>query len=210
MSAYYCFDDSGALEAVVLEVSNMPWRQMHPYVLTGGTPIANDGLRFEFAKTFHVSPFMPLDMHYVCKLAPPGERLALALENWRDGARRFDAHLNFERIADQLRLAGPRARHRSARHPARDQPDPLAGAETMAQACAGIRSPQGSGCRMNDFDDTFDSVKIANPGQPAGLAIRAGPACRASATASTAQGRLQIEDALGTQRFWPGNRAYGH
>lgn len=99
MSAYYCFDEGGTLEAVVLEVSNMPWRQMHPYVLTGGRPIANNGIRFEFAKTFHVSPFMPLDMRYVCKLAPPGERLALALENWRDGARRFDAHLRFERQA---------------------------------------------------------------------------------------------------------------
>ena len=97
MSAYYCFDQGEKLEAVVLEVSNMPWRQMHPYVLTDGRPIANNGLRYEFAKTFHVSPFMPLDMHYVCKLAPPGERLALALENWRDGARRFDAHLSFER-----------------------------------------------------------------------------------------------------------------
>lgn len=99
MSAYYCFDSSGALEAVVLEVSNMPWREMHPYVLTGGRAIANNGIRFEFAKTFHVSPFMPLDMYYVCKLAPPGERLALALENWRDGTRRFDAHLSFERHA---------------------------------------------------------------------------------------------------------------
>ena len=97
MSAYYCFDKNETLEAVVLEVSNMPWRQMHPYVLSGGRPIANNGIRFEFAKTFHVSPFMPLDMRYVCKLAPPGERLALTLENWRGVTRGFDAHLSFER-----------------------------------------------------------------------------------------------------------------
>ena len=38
-------------------------------------------------------------MEYRCRLAPPGERLALALENWRDGQRCFDAHLSFERVA---------------------------------------------------------------------------------------------------------------
>jgi DUF1365 family protein len=99
LSAYYCFDAAGKeLEAVVLEVSNMPWREMHPYVLARGTPIANGGLRFEFGKAFHVSPFLPPDMAYRCSLAPPGERLVLALENWRDGRRSFDAHLNFARL----------------------------------------------------------------------------------------------------------------
>lgn len=98
LSAFYCFDPAGELEAVVLEVSNMPWRETQPYVLTGGRSIANGGFSFEFGKTLHVSPFMPMDMHYRCRLAPPGERLALALENWREGSRRFDAHLSFERL----------------------------------------------------------------------------------------------------------------
>jgi DUF1365 family protein len=99
LSAYYCFNATGqVLEAVVLEVSNMPWREMHPYVLAHGTPIANDGLRFAFGKAFHVSPFLPPDMDYRCSLAVPGERLVLALENWRDGRRVFDAHLNFARL----------------------------------------------------------------------------------------------------------------
>jgi hypothetical protein len=64
----------------VLEVSNMPWREMHPYVLTRGAPIANGGYKFDFAKAFHVSPFLPMDMEYRCRLAPPG---AWPLENWR-------------------------------------------------------------------------------------------------------------------------------
>ncbi|MEZ5565905.1 MAG: DUF1365 domain-containing protein [Gammaproteobacteria bacterium] len=98
LSVYYCFEPDESLAAVVLEVSNMPWREMHPYVLTRGTHIANGGYRFEFAKDFHVSPFLPPDMQYRCRLAPPGARLALALENWRDGRRCFDAHLDFRRI----------------------------------------------------------------------------------------------------------------
>jgi len=99
LSAYYCYAPDGELEAVVLEVSNMPWREMHPYVLTRGAPIANGGFKFEFAKAFHVSPFLPMDMGYRCRLAPPGPRLAFALENWREGARCFDAHLSFQRVA---------------------------------------------------------------------------------------------------------------
>ena len=98
LSAYYCHGVDGALEAVVLEVSNMPWREMHPYVLTRGSPIANGGYRFDFTKNFHVSPFLPMDMEYRCRLAPPGERLALAIENWRGGRRCFDAHLSFRRV----------------------------------------------------------------------------------------------------------------
>ena len=97
MSAFYCYSQSGALEAVVLEVSNTPWREMHTYVLTRGAPIANGGFKFNFSKSFHVSPFLPMDMEYRCRLAPPGPRLALALENWRQGARCFDAHLDFQR-----------------------------------------------------------------------------------------------------------------
>ncbi|MFO1355379.1 MAG: DUF1365 domain-containing protein [Gammaproteobacteria bacterium] len=97
MSAYYCFDRSEVLVAVVLEVSNMPWRQMHPYVLTAGAQLANGAQRFEFAKTFHVSPFMPMDMRYRCTLTTPGDRLLLGIENWRGTKRVFDAYLNFHR-----------------------------------------------------------------------------------------------------------------
>jgi hypothetical protein len=98
LSAYYCFDAADeSLEAVVLEVSNMPWREMHPYVLTGGRPVGPGGTRYVFGKAFHVSPFLPMDMEYRCTLAPPGERLALALENWRNGRKAFDAHLDFRR-----------------------------------------------------------------------------------------------------------------
>jgi DUF1365 family protein len=97
LSAYYCFTPDEELDAVVLEVSNMPWREMHPYVLTRGRPVGPGAWRYEFAKEFHVSPFLPPDMQYRCTLAPPGERLTLALENWKGGRRAFDAHLNFHR-----------------------------------------------------------------------------------------------------------------
>jgi len=95
LSIFYCYNPAGELESVVLEVSNTPWGEMHTYVLTRGTPISNGGFKFDFPKSFHVSPFLPMDMEYRCRLAPPGSRLAFALENWRQGTRCFDAHLSF-------------------------------------------------------------------------------------------------------------------
>ena len=63
VSFYYCFDAAGtALETIVAEITNTPWRERHQYVL----PVAERrrALRFEFDKDFHVSPFMPMEMQY--------------------------------------------------------------------------------------------------------------------------------------------------
>ena len=98
LSAYYCFGREGELQAVVLEVSNMPWREMHCYVLSGGRALANGALDYQWAKSFHVSPFLPMDMRYRCRLDAPGEQLHLALENRRNGEKSFDAHLNLSRV----------------------------------------------------------------------------------------------------------------
>jgi DUF1365 family protein len=95
ISVYYCYDSTGELINTVLEVSNTPWKERHCYVLSadGKQPIQ----RHDFAKAFHVSPFMGLDMQYRCLLRPPGERLNFALQNWREGRKLFDAHLNLRR-----------------------------------------------------------------------------------------------------------------
>jgi len=99
MSTYYCFNRDGQLMAVVLEVSNLPWREMHCYVLSDGRQLPNGTLDFEWGKGFHVSPFLPMDMRYRCRLAPPGAKLRLALENWRGGRKGFDAHLTLDQTA---------------------------------------------------------------------------------------------------------------
>jgi DUF1365 family protein len=97
ISIYYCFDSAGALNSTVLEVSNTPWKERHCYVLSAeqDQPLQ----KHEFAKSFHVSPFMSMDMHYRCRLRPPGERLNFALENWRGDRKLFDAHLDLRQEA---------------------------------------------------------------------------------------------------------------
>ena len=52
---------------------------------------------FTFEKTFHVSPFMPMDFEYRWQLSGPGEQLVLHTENWRNGRVDFDATLTLGR-----------------------------------------------------------------------------------------------------------------
>ena len=75
ISLYYCFDANDALQAVVAEVENTPWREKHCYVI----PIQNSDERVhrhENPKTFHVSPFMPMNLRYRWALTSPGQPIA--------------------------------------------------------------------------------------------------------------------------------------
>jgi DUF1365 family protein len=96
---YYCFDAADTrVESIVAEITNTPWNERHAYVLT--VPVANPDprvLRFRFAKDFHVSPFMPMEMNYDWCFSMPGERLAVNMQNFQDGARVFDATLDLAR-----------------------------------------------------------------------------------------------------------------
>jgi uncharacterized protein len=94
VSFYYCFDASGErVETVVAEITNTPWNERHAYVL----PAKDGRLRFRFGKAFHVSPFMPMALDYDWRFGVPGRRLAVQMQNFRDGARIFDATLALER-----------------------------------------------------------------------------------------------------------------
>lgn len=99
VSFYYCYCPDGAqVEAIVAEITNTPWNERHAYVLQP----ANSGsrgraMRFRLAKAFHVSPFMPMDIDYDWRFAPPGESLAVHMENRRSGRRLFDATLALRR-----------------------------------------------------------------------------------------------------------------
>ncbi len=76
LSVYFCHDPEGALRAVLYEVNNT-FGQRHSYLL----PVeqTDRAIRQGCAKHFHVSPFMGMDMSYAFRLAPPAERLSLAI-----------------------------------------------------------------------------------------------------------------------------------
>lgn len=105
VSFYYCFDtDDHALEAIVAEVNNTPWRERHCYVLPASGAAndrAQDGgiLKFEPEKAMHVSPFMPMEIDYDWRFSSPDDKLNVHMVNYRQGARLFDATLRLERTA---------------------------------------------------------------------------------------------------------------
>ncbi len=109
VSFFYCWDTAGReVEAIVAEVSNTPWDERHVYVL----PSNGAGKqRHRFAKAFHVSPFLPLELGYDWRFTPPGERLVVHMDcNDRSGVV-LDATLTLtRRPLDRRHLAGVLAR----------------------------------------------------------------------------------------------------
>jgi DUF1365 family protein len=99
VSFYYCFDSAGErVETVVAEITNTPWNERHTYVLpASASDSGGPTLRFRFGKSFHVSPFMPMDIDYDWRFTPAGTRLAVHMRNLRAGQTLFDATLALQR-----------------------------------------------------------------------------------------------------------------
>jgi DUF1365 family protein len=99
VSFYYCFDEAcSRVDTIVAEITNTPWKERHAYVLPVEESEAPGPVwRFRFQKTFHVSPFMPLDMRYDWRFSEPGNGLYVHMENWRAGRSAFDATLSLQR-----------------------------------------------------------------------------------------------------------------
>ena len=101
VSFYFCFEPDGqTIAAVVAEVNNTPWGERYCYVIPGGPREADDEqspIRFEHAKEFHVSPFLPMSMQYRWRVGAPGNRLSIHIANFRDDCEEFQASLNLAR-----------------------------------------------------------------------------------------------------------------
>ncbi len=71
LSVYFCHDGEGRLRALLYQVNNT-FGQRHSYLL----PVeAGEGetVRQTCDKGFHVSPFLPMGLHYDFAVKPPGE-----------------------------------------------------------------------------------------------------------------------------------------
>ena len=93
VSFYYCFRASGALAAVVAEITNTPWKERHAYVVPAGV----EGVVASFSKAFHVSPFFPMEQRYLWRLPEPGASLAVEMANHEHGGEVFRARLALAR-----------------------------------------------------------------------------------------------------------------
>ncbi len=97
VSFYYCFDNQGqTVEFIIAEITNTPWGERHSYVLDCGTQ--SSPYHFHFKKSFHVSPFMPMEMNYDWQFNKPNDELVIHMENLKNQIKQFDALLVLKRV----------------------------------------------------------------------------------------------------------------
>ena len=99
VSFYYVFDEGGDesdqdVLFVVAEITNTPWGERHSYVLDCRHQQDATEFTFDFDKSFHVSPFMPMTQRYAWRFSRPGERLSVRMRNTEADAKVFDAALH--------------------------------------------------------------------------------------------------------------------
>lgn len=100
VSFYYCYAQDGrTVEHVLAEVCNTPWGERHCYVLSDHNAIERNAgsVAYQHGKTFHVSPFLGMQMDYRWRIRDPEDRLAVYIENLKDGKRLFEATLSLRK-----------------------------------------------------------------------------------------------------------------
>ncbi len=107
ISFYFCHAADQSLSAIVTEITNTPWQERHVYVLDCRQRTTTNHRRFEFAKAFHVSPFMPMDQYYDWRFTWQDEQVTIHMINHDSDGRLFDATLALQR---QPLTAGSMAR----------------------------------------------------------------------------------------------------
>lgn len=98
ISVFYCFDQTGSrLETIVAEVCNTPWGERCCYVLDATSQPRDRQQRYRFAKSMHVSPFMPMNLDYAWYCNQPNQRLQIHMNVLQADDKLFDATLNLRR-----------------------------------------------------------------------------------------------------------------
>ncbi len=92
ITVYYCYDSQKDLKHLVLDVTNTPWGQRHQYVM----PYSHSK-EVIFDKSFHVSPFLPMDLHYKIRITNPGVTAVVHMENHNSEKMVFDATLTISK-----------------------------------------------------------------------------------------------------------------
>jgi DUF1365 family protein len=77
LTVYFCHHGDGRLAAILYEVHNTH-HERHAYVLPAAGE-AGERVRHACAKAFFVSPFVPMNCTYDFNIAPPGERVQIAI-----------------------------------------------------------------------------------------------------------------------------------
>lgn len=103
VSFYFCYPDEQLKPRfIVAEINNTPWDERFCYVLDCQSDDTNkDSWQFEFDKTFHVSPFMPMDLVYRWQFCIKDRFLTIHMRLSEQGKHNFDATLHLQPQAMQ-------------------------------------------------------------------------------------------------------------
>jgi len=86
LSIFFCYAPSGALRAILYEVRNT-FGDKHGYLIEVPPGHAGDApIHQACAKSFHVSPFLPVAGEYRFRVRPPDARLSIQIRHLIDGA----------------------------------------------------------------------------------------------------------------------------
>lgn len=99
VSFYYGYlADGETLDWILAEITNTPWDERHSYLLAvADARRVGDALHWDFAKAFHVSPFIGMQRQYHWAFQAPGEGLRVHMDVFDGDAREFDATLVLQR-----------------------------------------------------------------------------------------------------------------
>jgi len=99
-SFYYCYDSAAEeIETIIVEIHNTPWGERHCYVLSAKQnkhPLKY-WRRHQFVKTFHVSPFIDMDIYYDWRFRLPDNLIRVHMIDYEKGEKLFDASLALQR-----------------------------------------------------------------------------------------------------------------
>jgi hypothetical protein len=97
VSFFYCYNQQGAFDRVLAEVNNTFGETQNYWLTPAVERPAGENRKYRFPKSFHVSPFMPLNHEYEWTFTPPGDRLVVESINYENGQMLFDSTLKLER-----------------------------------------------------------------------------------------------------------------
>lgn len=96
---FFIFDLSEKLLFILSEITNTPWDERKVYVHDCRNKAVQhaqyNGYKFEFKKSFHVSPFMPMDMNYIWSFNFSEQQNVIYMQLFQQNVLQFDATMRF-------------------------------------------------------------------------------------------------------------------
>jgi len=99
VSFYFCWNMADTkIDFIVAEVHNTPWNETHCYVLDNReNQNSNDVNIFQFAKMFHVSPFMKIKQSYEWLFEIDEKQINITMDSFEGNQKMFNAAMQLNK-----------------------------------------------------------------------------------------------------------------